>query len=179
CTSGLHGGKRLGGNSLAETVIFGRRAGAAAAAHSRESEVRRRAKTAVQEAADGLQGLIRPGSELARPLQRAFRDLMWEHGGVVRDEGRMRDGLLKLGEIADASQTVDIRPGEEGWFELAHVLDLRAGLRTAEATLRCALERRESRGAHNRSDFAGLDPVLQRTFYLRLAHRVPPMPVGS
>ena len=135
CTSGLHGANRLGGNSLAETVIFGRRAGAAAAAHSRESEVQRRSKTAVQEAADELQGLIRPGSELARPLQRVVRDLMWEHGGVVRDEGRMRDGLLKLGEIADASRTVDIRPGEEGWFELAHVLDLRAGLRTAEATL--------------------------------------------
>src|SRR5438874_239940 len=168
CTSGLHGANRLGGNSLAETVIFGRRAGAAAAAHSQESEVQRRSKKAVQDAADELQGLIKPGSELARPLQRAVRDLMWEHCGVVRDEGRMRDGLLKLGEIPDASQTVDIRPGEEGWFELAHVLDLRAGLRTAEATLRCALERRESRGAHNRSDFPALDPTLQRNLYTRL-----------
>ena len=179
CTSGLHGANRLGGNSLAETVIFGRRAGAAAAAHSRESEVQRRSKKAVQDASDELQGLIKPGSELARPLQRAVRDLMWEHGGVVRDEGRMRDGLLKLGEIADASRTVDIRPGEEGWFELAHVLDLRAGLRTAEATLRCALERRESRGAHNRSDFPGLDPGLQRNFYVRLGHRDTPMTVWS
>jgi succinate dehydrogenase flavoprotein subunit len=179
CTSGLHGANRLGGNSLAETVIFGRRAGAAAAAHSRESEVQRRSKKAVQDASDELQGLIKPGSELARPLQRAVRDLMWEHCGVVRDEGRMRDGLRKLGEIADASQTVDIRPGEEGWFELAHVLDLRAGLRTAEATLRCALERRESRGAHSRSDFPTLDPALQRNIYARLEHRDVPLAVWS
>ena len=100
---------------------------------------------------------------------------MWEHCGVVRDEGRMRDGLLKLGEIADASQTVDIRPGQEGWFELAHVLDLRAGLRTAEATLRCALERRESRGAHNRSDFPALDPAMQRNIYVRLESREAPL----
>ncbi len=179
CTSGLHGANRLGGNSLAETVIFGRRAGAAAAAHSKESEVQRRSKTAVQDAADELQRLIKPGTELARPLQRALRDLMWEHCGVVRDEARMRDGLRKLEQLAEAAQTVDIRPGEEGWFELEHVLDLRAGLRTAEATLRCALERRESRGAHNRSDFPALDPGQQRNLYTRLERRDTTLTVWS
>src|SRR2546429_965440 len=179
CTSGLHGANRLGGNSLAETVIFGRRAGAPAAAHSPESVVRRRSKKAGPQAAHKVQTPIQPGTELARPLQRAVRDLMWEHCGVVRYEGRMRDGLRKLGEIADASQTVDIRPGEEGWFELAHVLDLRAGLRTAEATLRCALERRESRGAHNRSDFPELDPAMQRNIYVRLESREAPLTVWN
>ena len=179
CTSGLHGANRLGGNSLAETVIFGRRAGTAAAAHSRESEVQRRSKTAVQEAADELQRLIKPGSELARPLQRALRNLMWEHCGVVRDEAGMRDGLRKLGDLGNAAQTVDIRPGQEGWFELAHVLDLRAGLRTAEATLRCALERRESRGAHNRSDFPALDPAMQRNIYVRLESREAPLTIWN
>jgi succinate dehydrogenase / fumarate reductase flavoprotein subunit len=179
CTSGLHGANRLGGNSLAETVIFGRRAGAASAAHSQGSEVQRRSKRAVQDAADELQGLIKPGTELARPLQRALRNLMWEHCGVVRDEARMREGLRKLGELAEAAQTVDIRPGEEGWFELEHVLDLRAGLRTAEATLRCALERRESRGAHNRSDFPAVDPGLRRNLYTRLDQRHAPLTVSS
>jgi succinate dehydrogenase / fumarate reductase, flavoprotein subunit len=179
CTSGLHGANRLGGNSLAETVIFGRRAGSAASAYSQESEVQRRSKKAVQDAADELQSLIKPGGELARPLQRALRDLMWEHCGVVRDERRMRDGLRKLGELAEAAQAVDIRPGQEGWVELEHVLDLRAGLRTAEATLRCALERRESRGAHNRSDFPALDPGLQRNFYARLERRDAPLTLWS
>jgi succinate dehydrogenase / fumarate reductase flavoprotein subunit len=179
CTSGLHGANRLGGNSLAETVIFGRRAGAAAAAHSRESEVQRRSKKAVQDAEGELQSLIKPGSELARPLQRALRDLMWEHCGVVRDEARMRDGLAKLGDLAKAAQTVDIRPGQEGWVELEHVLDLRAGLLTAEATLRCALERRESRGAHNRSDFPALDPTLEHNFYSRVEGEDRPLKVWS
>src|SRR4029077_3447699 len=139
CTSGLHGANRLGGNSLSETVIFGRRAGEAAAPHSQESEVQRRSRKAVQEAADELQSLIKPGTELARPLQRALRNLMWEHCGVGRNKAGLREGLRKLGELVSAAQTVDIRPGEEGWFELEHVLDLRAGLRTAEATLLCAL----------------------------------------
>jgi succinate dehydrogenase / fumarate reductase flavoprotein subunit len=179
CTSGLHGANRLGGNSLAETVIFGRRAGAAAAGHSRESEVQRRSKKAVQDAEDELQSLIKPGSELARPLQRALRNLMWEHCGVVRDEARMRDGLAKLADLAKAAETVDIRPGQGGWVELEHVLDLRAGLRTAEATLRCALERRESRGAHNRSDFPALDPALERNFYSRVEGADQPLTVWS
>lgn len=179
CTSGLHGANRLGGNSLAETVIFGRRAGAAAAAHSQESEVQRRSKQAVRDAEDELQSLIKPGGELARPLQRALRNLMWEHCGVVRDETRMREGLRKVGELRKAAETVDIRPGQEGWFELGHVLDLRAGLRTAEATLRCALERRESRGAHNRSDFPALDPGLERNFYTRLERGDGPLTVWS
>jgi succinate dehydrogenase / fumarate reductase flavoprotein subunit len=179
CTSGLHGANRLGGNSLAETVIFGRRAGAAAATHSQETEVQRRSKKAVMGAEDELQGLIKPGSELARPLQRALRDLMWEHCGVVRDETRMREGLHKLGDVAEAAESVDIRPGQEGWVELEHVLDLRAGLRTAEATLRCALERRESRGAHTRSDFPSLDPALERNFYTRVEGRDQPLTVWS
>jgi succinate dehydrogenase / fumarate reductase, flavoprotein subunit len=168
CTSGLHGANRLGGNSLAETVIFGRRAGAAAAAYSQQSELQRRSRKAVREAEDELQSLIKPGSELARPLQRALRNLMWEHCGVVRSDGGMRDGLRKLDQLREAAKTVDIRPGQEGWIELEHVLDLRAGLRAAEATLRCALERRESRGAHNRSDYPILDPALQRNFFVRL-----------
>jgi succinate dehydrogenase / fumarate reductase flavoprotein subunit len=171
CTSGLHGANRLGGNSLSETVIFGRRAGAAAATHSQESEIQRRSRKAVQAAADELQSLIKPGTELARPLQRALRNLMWEHCGVVRNEAGLREGLRKLGEVTQAAQTVDIRPGEEGWFELEHVLDLRAGLRTAEATLLGALERRESRGAHNRSDFPALDPGWRRNLYARLDQR--------
>jgi succinate dehydrogenase flavoprotein subunit len=179
CTSGLHGANRLGGNSLSETVIFGRRAGSAAAAHSRESESQRRSKKAVHDAEDELQSLIKPGSELARPLQRALRNLMWEHCGVVRDEARMREGLRKLGELAQAAQTVDIRPGQEGWVELEHVLDLRAGIRTAEATLRCALERRESRGAHNRSDFPAIDPSLQRNFYARQERPDAPLTISS
>ena len=91
----------------------------------------------------------------------------------------MRDGLRKLGDLRNAAQTVDIRPGQEGWFELAHVLDLRAGLRTAEATLRCGLERRESRGAHNRSDFPALDPAMQRNIYVRLESREAPLTIWN
>jgi succinate dehydrogenase / fumarate reductase flavoprotein subunit len=92
--------------------------------------------------------------------------VMWERCGVVRDEDGLREGLREIEAIRDKASDVDVRPGAEGWTDLAHALDLRAGLAVAEATLRGAVERRETRGAHNRSDFPDLDPALQVNFYV-------------
>ena len=181
CVGGLHGANRLGGNSLGEALISGRRAGEAAAAFGLGSEVLARSRHAIDEGLDDLDALTRPGSELARPLQRRLRDLMWERCGVVRDEGGLRAGMSELEGIRGAATDVDVRPGAEGWTDLALALDLRAGLAVAESTLRGAIERRESRGAHIRSDFPDLDPALQVNLYLD-AHMdpwsepVPPVP---
>jgi succinate dehydrogenase / fumarate reductase flavoprotein subunit len=164
CTAGLHGANRLGGNSLVETVVFGRRAGEAAARFSRESESQLRSRRAVDEANADLDSLIHNGTELSRALQRAVRDLMWERCGVVREAGDMADALDALDEIRSELPSVDVRPSEEGWGDLANVLDVHAMLATAEATLRGALAREETRGAHIRSDFPELDPSLQLNF---------------
>jgi succinate dehydrogenase / fumarate reductase flavoprotein subunit len=160
-TGGVHGANRLGGNSLVETLVFGRRAGAAAAAYSQARETRVRAGAAVAAANEDLDGLIGEGDELARPLQRALRDAMWECCGVVRDEGRLRRGLDRVAELRAALPHLDVRPDAEGYQDLAHALDLRGSLLAAEATLRGALERRESRGAHQRSDHPALDAALR------------------
>ena len=166
CVGGLHGANRLGGNSLGEALISGRRAGEAAAAFGLGREVLMRSRHAIDEGLDDLDDLTGPGSELARPLQRRLRDLMWERCGVVRDESGLREGLSELEGIREAAAEVDVRPGAEGWTDLALALDLRAGLAVAEATLRGAIERRESRGAHIRTDFPDLDPALQVNFYV-------------
>jgi len=163
-TAGLHGANRLGGNSLSETVIFGRRAGDAAAAFSESLDVQLRSRQVIGAAAEELDSYIKEGEEFARPLQRALRDAMWEHGGVVRTEEGLREGLKKLAEIRKAAEGVDVRPTSEGFGDLAHALDLRAGLVAAEATLLGAIERRETRGAHNRSDCPHLDPNLKVNF---------------
>jgi len=166
CVGGLHGANRLGGNSLGEALISGRHAGEEAAAFSLEGEVFMRSRREIDEGLDELDALTRPGAELARPLQRRVRDAMWERCGVVRDEDGLREGLREIEAIRDKASDVDVRPGAEGWTDLAHALDLRAGLAVAEATLRGAVERRETRGAHNRSDFPDLDPALQVNFYV-------------
>jgi succinate dehydrogenase / fumarate reductase flavoprotein subunit len=168
CTAGLHGANRLGGNSLTETVVYGRRAGEAAAAFSAESDVAIHPRRVVAAADEELDAQIRPGPELARPLQRALRDLMWERGGVVRDDAGLRDGLARVEELRALAADVDVRPSAEGWSDLAQLVDLQAGLLVAEATLRGALARTESRGCHNRADHPQLDPALQVNFHTRL-----------
>ena len=114
--------------------------------------------------------MIGPGSELARPLQRALRDLMWERCGVVRDDAGLRDGLDRIDEIRARRADVDVRPERRRLVRPgAAASTSRAGLLVAEATMRGALARRESRGCHNRTDFPELDPALQVNFHTRLA----------
>jgi succinate dehydrogenase / fumarate reductase, flavoprotein subunit len=159
-TSGLHGANRLGGNSLAETVIFGRRAGEHAASFSRSLGAQPRSPRAVAAGHAKLDGLLREGDQLARPLQRALRDTMWAGCGVVRTEDRLNDALARIRELAVATADLDVRPSAEGFTDLAHALDLRASLVAAEATILGALARRESRGAHQRADYPDLDLAL-------------------
>jgi succinate dehydrogenase / fumarate reductase flavoprotein subunit len=159
--AGLHGANRLGGNSLTETLVFGRRAGEAASALSRKLEGQVRSRRVIDEALDDLAGCIHPGNEIVRPVQRALRNAMWEDCGVVRSEDGLSRGLQKVGELCEQLPEIDVRATSEGYGDLAHVLELKASLVTAEATLRAALERRETRGCHNRSDYPKPDPALQ------------------
>ena len=167
-TAGLHGANRLGGNSLAETVIFGRRAGEAAAGYSASRDLQLRARQVVAAADEELSGFIRHGRQFARPLQRALRGTMWETCGVVRDQVGLQRGLDRVAELRELAAEVDVRPTSEGYDDLAHALDLRASLAAAEATLRGALARTESRGAHQRRDFPRLDPDLRVNLRTRL-----------
>ena len=168
CTAGLHGANRLGGNSLTETIVYGRRAGSAAAATATSADIGIHPRAAIRDACDMLDGLVRHGTELARALQRELRDLMWEQCGVVRDGDGLARGLERLADIQHRIGDVDVRPNEEGWNDLAHVLDLRAGVVVAKATLMGALARRETRGCHNRADYPELDPALQVNFQMQL-----------
>ena len=167
-TAGLHGANRLGGNSLAETVVFGRRAGEAAASYSASRDVALRAREVVRAADQELSGFIRHGRQFARPLQRALRDTMWETCGVVRDQAGLRHGLERVAELRRLAADVDVRPTSEGYGDLAHALDLRGSLAAAEATLLGALARTESRGAHQRRDHPDLSAELRVNFQARL-----------
>jgi succinate dehydrogenase / fumarate reductase, flavoprotein subunit len=162
CATGLHGANRLGGNSLVECIVFGKIVGAEAARWSASLDVQVRDRAAVAAAADEVAELLaqRGGHEFPRPLQRAVRDLMSEHAGVVRSEDGLTQGLHKLEEVAGRMGAMEVRPDIAGFDDLVHAFDLQGSVLAARATLECALERRESRGAHNRSDFPQRDPTL-------------------
>jgi succinate dehydrogenase / fumarate reductase flavoprotein subunit len=160
--SGLHGANRLGGNSLIELLVYGRIVGEAAAAYSAGLKVQQRSSTAEAEAGGEIDQVLEGiGRENVRPLQRALRNLMTEHAGVVRDEAGLRLAVSKLQDIEARSADVGVHPDLAGFQDLAHAFDLRSSIVAARATLEAALERRETRGCHNRSDYPGLDPSFQ------------------
>jgi succinate dehydrogenase / fumarate reductase flavoprotein subunit len=161
-SSGLHGANRLGGNSLIELLVFGRIVGQAAAAYSAALPAQTRSAAAVSAARSEIAALLASnGPENVRALQRAIRNTMTEHAGVVRDEAGLRAGLDELDAIEARMPDVGIHPDIAGYQDLAHAFDLKSAALAARATLEAALERRETRGCHNRSDYPDLDPALQ------------------
>jgi succinate dehydrogenase / fumarate reductase flavoprotein subunit len=180
--SGLHGANRLGGNSLIELLVYGRISGEAAASYSAGLKAQQRSAAALAEAAGEVDGMLAGGGrENVRPLQRALRNLMTEHAGVVRSETGLRAGLDTLADIEATASRVGVHPDLAGFQDLAHAFDLRSSLVAARATLEAALERRETRGCHNRSDHPGVDESLRVNLVWsgpgRLAREpVPPIP---
>lgn len=161
-SSGLHGANRLGGNSLIELLVYGRIVGQAAAAYSANLPAQTRSTDAIDAARGELDRLLAAdGAENVRALQRAIRNMMTDHAGVVRSEEGLREGLRKLDDIEARMADLGIHPDIAGFQDLAHAYDLKSSALAARATLEAALERRETRGAHNRSDYPEMDPDLQ------------------
>lgn len=160
--SGLHGANRLGGNSLIELLVYGKIVGRAAAAYSSRLLAHQRCPAAISDAREEIDTMLcARGSQTVRYLQRSVRNLMTEHAGVIRDETGLRTGLDKLDDVEAQLSDIAIHPDIAGFHDLAHAFDLKSGILAARATLEAALERRETRGCHNRSDHPDLDESLR------------------
>lgn len=181
-SSGLHGANRLGGNSLIELLVFGRIVGQAAAAYSESLDAQVRSHGAIVAARAEVDSLLAAdGRENVRALQRAVRNIMTKHAGVVRDEVGLRAGLVELDDVERRVAEVGVHPDIAGFADLAHAFDLKSAVLAARATLEAALERRESRGAHNRSDYPGIDESLRVNLVWsgpgKISHEsIPPIP---
>ena len=156
---GLHGANRLGGNSLAEIIIFGRRAGIAASKYSKRVDQQLRSNKVIAIAHENIDKFIKNGNELVRPLQKELRLIMWKHCGVIKNENLLLEGLSKIEMIKTKLSNIDVRIDENNCEDLALIFDLQSSLVSAKATIISSLQRNESRGAHQRSDFPKLDPL--------------------
>ncbi|MFE2889138.1 L-aspartate oxidase [Streptomyces sp. NPDC059272] len=177
--SGLHGANRLGGNSLIELLVYGRITGQAAAAYSASLTAQPRSAAATAQARAEVDDLLAAdGPENVRALQRALRNTMTEYAGVVRDEQGLRTGLTELDAIEKRMEKVGVHPDIAGFQDLAHAFDLKSAALAARATLEAALERRETRGCHNRSDYPDMDPALRVNLVWSPADGITREPVG-
>jgi succinate dehydrogenase/fumarate reductase flavoprotein subunit len=150
---GVHGANRLGGNGVAESTVYGARAGDTAAATARERSLRDPDPAQVRASAErALAPLRREGDQLPFELTRELKDAMWEGAGVVRDRvglEQARDRLEDLGERLAAVAVPGGTAANPAWQE---TLDLANQLTVARVIVASALAREESRGAHYRAD---------------------------
>ncbi|WP_021598989.1 FAD-dependent oxidoreductase [Actinomadura welshii] len=153
---GVHGANRLGGNGVAESTVFGARAGDTAARLARERALGHADPEAVGASFSKATAPLRTGDgELPYPLTAELKDLMWENCGVVRRRDRLEDARERLAKLADRAGRLSV-PGpaafNPAWQES---LDLVNQLTVARVIVESALAREETRGAHARSDFPG------------------------
>jgi succinate dehydrogenase / fumarate reductase flavoprotein subunit len=164
--AGVHGANRLGGNSLAETVAFGVVAGERIAERvdgPGTVPVALRERVAEPHLAGLADTAGSEGANDVRDLVTELQNSMWEHAGILRDEDSLRAGLDAVEDIRERASDLDVGPVTSESFEFA--IDLGFMLTAAEAVLRGALERTESRGAHYRTDYTETDPNWQRNVY--------------
>jgi succinate dehydrogenase / fumarate reductase flavoprotein subunit len=158
CAAGINGANRLGGNSLSDLIVFGKRAGEYAAKFANENDMGEAGNDEVEEAARwALEPFSRVQGENAFAIQHDLQGMMQDLVGIVRTENEMEralEGLQKLKERADkvsVTGNVDFNPG---WHT---ALDLRNLFTVSEAITRAALERKESRGGQYRDDYPQKD----------------------
>ena len=155
---GLHGANRLGGNSLSDLLVFGRRAGLSAAEHAKRTDMPPIDPSQIEEAAQQmLAPFERPDGDSPYAIHEDLQSVMQSLVGIFRDEADLRRALSELEQLNARTARARVegsRLFNPGWH-LAW--DLRSMLTVAEAVTRSALTRRESRGAHSRIDYPGLD----------------------
>jgi succinate dehydrogenase / fumarate reductase flavoprotein subunit len=161
CAAGINGANRLGGNSLSDLLVFGRRAGEYAARFARDHQRPAIDPQQVDGAARrALEPFDRSGaSEGPFQVQHALQDMMQDKVGIVRTAEDMEAALVDLEDLRRRAQKVGVAGHREfntGWHA---ALDLRNLLTVSEAIARSALERRESRGGHFREDYPAKDPA--------------------
>jgi len=158
--AGLHGANRLGGNSLSDLLVFGHRAGLAAAEQAKTIQAAPIDSGEVEEAVrEILAPFGRKDGENPYTIHRDLQETMQNLVGIFRNEGDLIRALEELEKLNDRAEQVSVegsRLFNPGWH-LAQ--DLKAMLTVSEAVTRSALARPESRGAHSRIDYPGFDPV--------------------
>ncbi len=166
CAAGINGANRLGGNSLSDLIVFGKRAGEYAAIFAKENKHGTIDNADIERIArEALEPFEREGGENPYAIQHDLQDMMQANVGIVRSQDEMIEALNGLDLLRNRAATtfvpgnIDFNPG---WHT---ALDLKNLLIVSEAVTRSAIERRESRGGHFREDFPAKDPAFSKFNY--------------
>jgi succinate dehydrogenase / fumarate reductase flavoprotein subunit len=168
CAAGLHGANRLGGNSLSDLIVFGKRAGEYAAKYAKEHGAGQINEAQIEEAAREALAPFERGAKTGGTadgpyqVQHELQSMMQELVGIVRREDEMARALEGIGKLRQRAGQVAVYGHLEynpGWHT---AIDLKHLLTISEAIARSALDRKESRGGHFREDFPNKDAAAAK-----------------
>jgi succinate dehydrogenase / fumarate reductase flavoprotein subunit len=161
--AGLHGANRLGGNSLSDLLVFGRRAGLAAAQHAKRVSAPSIDNLQIESAEkELLSPFSNSGTESPYAVHRDLQEAMQNLVGIFRTQEDLQKALVELEKLKARAASAGVegsRLFNPGWH-LSY--DLKSMLTVSEAVTQSALARMESRGAHSRIDFPKLDPLWEK-----------------
>ena len=183
---GMHGSNRLGGNSLSDLLVFGRRAGMGAAEYVKNNGANPVSEASIKAAAARIEApFSREGGENSYALHAELQEVTHNLVGIIRTGKEVEEAIAKIAEIRKRSANVSVTGGRKfnPGFHLA--FDLDNMLLVAESTAKSALSREESRGGHTRDDFPGMDSKWRQVNHISSfdgkqvnvkAQPLPPMP---
>jgi succinate dehydrogenase / fumarate reductase flavoprotein subunit len=162
CAAGINGANRLGGNSLSDLLVFGKRAGESGAAFAKQHGATRIDEAQVDAATRRALEPFERGNAPENPfkIQQDLQSLMQDLVGIVRDEPEMQQALVGLRELRGRAAKAGVTGHREynaGWHTAQDLGNL---LTVSEAIARSAIERKESRGGHFRQDYPEKDPAF-------------------
>ena len=149
---GVHGANRLGGNALADTQVFGKIAGESASEACENTELKTNDEQ-VEKEASRIESLIKKGSIKPKEFKNNIKQLMWQKVAIVRDEATLNEALKELLEMQKDLENLDVSDKKQYNDDLMTALEVINMVEICILTVKSAILRRESRGAHFRSDF--------------------------
>lgn len=164
-TGGVHGANRLGGNALADTQVFGKRAGESAAKNALSTELEfNEAHVDVEE--DRIQNIFKDGDIYPHEIKTELMETMWENVAIIRNENGLKSALKKIDELKVKSLNMKVADGMGFNKNLLDALEIENMLTLASLVTQSALLRRESRGSHYREDYPEKDERWNRSIVL-------------
>ena len=159
---GVHGANRLGGNALADTQVFGKISGESASKACKNTELKTNEKQ-VKEEASRIENLVKEGSIKPKEFKNRIKKLMWEKVSIVRDEKTLNEALKELLEMQKELDNLSVSDKKQYNTDLVNALEVINMVEICILSVKSAILRRESRGAHFRSDFPETNDEWKRS----------------
>jgi succinate dehydrogenase/fumarate reductase flavoprotein subunit len=158
-TRSVHGANRLGGNSIAEGQVFGRRAGLRASEYTKHTNRPQISQELIEESVNDVETFLKRQSGVrTSEILAKIKDVMWQDVGIIRDAEKLQRAQRAIASLKQEANSLYAQNIQE----LQACLEIRDMLKVAEVIILAALERKESRGAHYRSDYPQMDPAWEK-----------------